>query len=191
MRFACALSGSVERGVREGDRACHAGKSAACASDAEAGGEQEDRRAARVIGPAAAQEALLADAASVAPRQQRRQREPRQHQIPVLGHELPDELQRIVVVGEEDLVGREAFLRVAEIDRIGEIRGHDEQAVYRDVIAEEQVAVPAPFPQVQGQERQQDEQPVGIDHRGRVEEQRPPRSCRSPVCGRAPSWAAL
>ena len=80
---------SVERGVREGDRACHAGKSAACASDAEAGGEQEDRRAARVVGPAAAQEALLADAAAVAPRQQRRQREPRQHQIPVLGHELP------------------------------------------------------------------------------------------------------
>ena len=33
---------------------------------------------------------------------------------------------------------------------------------------------------MQGQERQQDEQPVGIDHRGRVEEQRPAEELPQP-----------
>ena len=159
----------VERGVREGDRARHARHAAAGPGDAQSGGEGQQQRPARVVGPASAQQALFAHPAAVGPGQQRRERRPHHDKVPVLGHELPDELQRIVVVGEEDLVGGEPLLRIAEIDRIGEVRGHDEQRVDRDVAAVEQAAVPAPFAQVQRQQREQDEGPVGIDYRDGVE----------------------
>ena len=141
----------VERGVREGDRARHAGEAAAGAAEAEPGRQQQNDRTARIVGPPAPQQALFADAASVAPDEQRREQRPQQYEIPVLGHEGSDELQRVVVVGEEDLVGREALLRIAEIDRIGEVQ-RDDQRIDRHIVPEGDIPVPAPFAQMQRQE---------------------------------------
>ena len=167
-----AAVGGVERGVRQGDRARHAGHAAAYPGDAQPRGCREDHRVADVIGPSAAENALFPHPAAVSPRQQGGQGDPQKHQIPVLGHEFPDQLQRVVVVGEEDFVGCETLLRVAEIDRVGEVRRHDQHGVDCDVVPEQHGPVPAPFAQGQGQQRQQDEHPVGVDDRGGVEFQR-------------------
>ena len=119
--------------------------------------------------------------APVAAGEQRRERRRGQHQIPVLRGEAQDQRERVVVVGEEDLVGREALLRVAEVDRVGQVRGHHQQGVDRHVVAVEQRAPPPARADVrgQGQEREQDEGSVGVDHRGGVEEQRAAQQLRS------------
>ena len=167
-----AAVGGVERGVRQRDRAGHACHAAAHSRNAQSDCRRQDRRVADVVGPAAVEKALLADFAPVAPCQQSDQGDPQQHQIPVFGHEFPDQLQRVVVVGKEDLVGRETLLRVAEIDRVGEVCRRDQHGVDRNIIPELHGPVPASFAQAQRQQRQQDECPVGIDDRRGVEFQR-------------------
>ena len=169
-----AAVGGVERGVREGDRPRHAGESAPHAADAEPGRQEQRRRAQEVAAPSF-DEAFGAYAAAVAPGQQPDQRCAREPQVPVLGEELSDERQRVVVVGEEHLVGREALLRVAEVDRVGEVRRDDEEGVDRQVVAVEHPPVEPRIadPGRQGQQCEQDEEPVGVDDRRRVELQRP------------------
>ncbi len=112
------------------------------------------------------------DAATVSFGQQPNESRAEQCQPPVFDEEFSDQKQRIVVVGEEDFIGRESFLRVVEIDRIGEVDDHHEQSIDCDVVPEKQVPVPLFFAQVQRQEREQYECAVGIADRRRIEKQR-------------------
>ena len=163
----------IEGGVRKGDRSCHAGHAAAHACDREPCTCGEDHRTSDVVGPAAAQQAFLAHLAAVTPCQQRHEGCGDEYQVPVFSHELTDELHRIAVVGKEDFIGGEPFLRVPEIDAVGHVDSHDQHGVHCDVVPVHQFAVPAAFAHMQGQQRQQDEYPVGIDDRCRVELERP------------------
>ena len=163
---------SVERGVGEGDRPRHAGHAAAHAGDAESGCDGENRRAARIVAPAPAQETLFAYLAAVAPHEQGGQGRRRNDQIPVFGHEFADQLQRVAVVGEEDFIGGEPLLRVAEIDAVGHIDRYDQHGVYDGIVPEQQTAVPLAFARVQRQQREQYEHPVGVDDRRGVEFER-------------------
>ena len=142
----------VEHGVREGDRPCHACHAAPGPGDAEPCGQGEQQRPAGVIGPAAAEQALLTHPPAVSPCQQGDHRRAEEPEQPVFGQELRGQLQGVAVVGEEDLVGREAFLRIVEVDRVGDVRGDDQHGVDRDVVSEAEVPPPAPLAHVQRHE---------------------------------------
>lgn len=99
----------------------------------------------------------------------------REHQVPVFGGEPQGQRKRVVVVGEKELFGREAFLRVVEVNRIGEVEGDDQHRIDRRVVPEKQCAVPPTLAQRGGQQRKQDERGIGIEHRGGVEQQSAPQ----------------
>lgn len=170
-----AAVGGVERGVGEGDGTRHAGHAAAHAGDGERRAEGQQQRAARIVAPAVAQQALFARLAAVAPCKQGDEARGDERQVPVLTQELHNQLRRVVVVGEEELLSREALLRVAEVDAVGHVDRHHQQRTHRQVVAVAQVAPPAPLAQTarKGQQREEDEEPLGVDNRGRVELQRP------------------
>lgn len=88
----------------------------------------------------------------------------REHQVPVFGGKSQGQRKRIVVVGEKELFGREAFLRVVEVNRIGEVEGDDQHRIDRRVVPEKHCAVPPTLAQRDGQQRKQDERGVGIEH---------------------------
>ncbi len=133
----------VERGVGERDRTRRAREAAPHAGDAEPCAQHEQQRRADVAAPPLAQQGRLLQAAAVTAGQQGGEQHGREHEVPVLRGELQDQCERVVVVGEEDLVGREALLRVTEVDRVGEVRRHDEHGVHRHVVAVEQRPPPA------------------------------------------------
>ena len=170
--------GGVERGVGERDGARHARDPPPHSRYGEQGGDDEQNRTAAIVAERTTAERFGARLAAAGQRQQSDQADPCEQQGDVLGHEFADELQRIVVVGEEDLFGRETFLRIAEIDRIAEVDRHDQQGVDDDVIEVEHPLPPAPFAQMERDEREHDEQGVGVEHRHGVEQQCTPCECR-------------
>ena len=149
--------GGVERGVGERDGARHARDPPPHSRYGEQGGDDEQNRTAAIVAERTTAERFGARLAAAGQRQQSDQADPCEQQGDVLGHEFADELQRIVVVGEEDLFGREAFLRITEIDRIAEVDRHDQQGVDDDVIEVEHPLPPAPFAQMERDEREHDE----------------------------------
>ena len=170
----------VERGVREGDRAGHARYAAPHAGDAEQNGDHQQSCIDRVINPALAQGRSGCDLASVTPNEQPDEDCADEEQVPVFGGEFQHELHRIGVVGEEDFVGGETLLRIAEIDAIGQVYGHDQQRIDHRIVPEENTPIPAPLPEMERQQREDDEKQIGVENRYGVELQTPPRQCQDP-----------
>ncbi len=164
--------GRVESGVRQRDGARHLGEASADAAHRERRGEQQDGDARQVV-PRAREDRLGLYAAAVSPGQEGCEERARHCQIPVLGGELHDEPERVVVVGEEYLVGRETLLRIAEIYRVGQIESHDGRGVDDHVVPIRHRLPPTAFAKVQRHERQQDERSVGVKYRYGVELERP------------------
>ena len=101
------------------------------------------------------------------------QRRGDQDQVPVLARRFPEDMARIVVTGEMQLVHRDPFLGVMEIDRVGEVR-QDDNRPGDHPYPEKHPLVPLSHAGAQRQQREHHEKAVAVADIGRVEQQAAP-----------------
>ena len=172
------IVGRIECRVRDSNGTCHLGKATTHSANGKTHRQGQHHNTRNII-PHSGKDIFHLCTTAITPSQKGDKSHASQNDMQILRCKGHNQLQRVIVIGKEDLIGRETLLRIAEVDGITHIDYNQQQGIDHHVIPIHHPLPPTLFTQMQRHHRQKDKDGIGIEDRHGVElkratEQAPP-----------------